>query len=158
MSFRRAWENTGQFAKAGFVFHKAGEWDACGIALNQLAGAGAEIADAMDELAQIVVDAVNDTKESGDFVANSPITVRLKGSSTPWVDGTQDRTTGEAVAMSAGRGGYIIMLSGDQQVVSWVDGGTSKAPARPLFQKAWERCEADVKARANEILERAVGE
>ena len=39
MSFRRAWGNTGQFAKAGFVFHKAGEWDACGIALNQLAGA-----------------------------------------------------------------------------------------------------------------------
>lgn len=162
-SFKNAfYGNKGQFSKAGFggrlVFRKGDpqEWEQCAMILNHLCGAGDNIANAMGELADICVRYLNDTKESGDFTENAPSTVRRKGFNYPWVDGSQSRTTGDAVSEPGGYGGYVIKLSGDQEVVMWVNDGTSKAPARPLFQKAWERAEPEVKARANQIVAQAI--
>lgn len=132
-------------------FSKHGDWEGCAIALNNLVGAPAAVQEGMYGIAEgIIVPALQGTKDSGDFAANAPATVRRKGFNKPWTGITG--VTGRAVARSAA-GGVAVMMSGDQSIVAAVDSGP---PARPLFQKAWASCEADVRDAVDSLLASAI--
>ena len=148
---------TGSAGGYTLKFTKSGDWDGCSIMLNSLAKAPQEIQDCLPEIAAtIIAPALAETKASGDFAPNSPVTIALKGGNLPpWNGGTG--VTGEPAVFGAGKG-VEVMLSGDQDIIAAVNEGffntwaNEEIEGRNLYQKTWENCEDKVKSRIDDIL------
>lgn len=137
-------------------FHKAGDWDGCALMFTNLQNAPTVVRNGLRDIAEsIIVPALDRERRSGNFAPNAPATVAKKGFDFPWVDGTQDKTAGDATVVGGGSS-TIVMLDGDQDVVGYANYGTRGAPERPLFKQAWDACEADVEAAIDALLASAI--
>lgn len=140
----------------GLKFHKGGDWEGCALMLTTLQNAPAVVQSGLRDIAEsIIVPALDRERRSGNFAGNAPSTISKKGFDFPWVDGSQDKTAGDATVVGGGAS-TIVMLDGDQDVVEYVNRGTRGAPPRPLFEQAWAACEADVEAAVDALLASAI--
>ena len=143
----------------GLKWSKAGQWEECSVALHGLANVPDEIQKRLPEIAAMyIIPALDETKLSGDFAPNAPLTISLKGHSQPWV-GDGSHVTGHAELNADAKAGVVVHLSGDQTVISAVNDGyynvlfQREVEGRDLFGQAWDSCRDQVEQAVQELVD-----
>ena len=154
---------TGRFASTfggTFVLSRGGQWEECGVMMNNLVRAPQLLKDKIRDIAQTtIVQAVNEARISGNFAPNAESTIRIKGNAIPWIDTLGENSGIGVFAEAQEKGdGFVVKLDpAEEPQHQYVNLGTSRQPERNVYELAWENCASQVEAEVQDALADIMG-
>ena len=146
---------------AGIKLELTGDWDRANSYFNKLSAElyPAFVAQILSD-GEFVVEKLKghiDAQDLG-WAPNAPNTVRLKGHSKVYVE-TGSLRDSIAVREGGGEGDFSIIVGPSpsmNQIMVWLEGGTSRQPPRPLLAPTAEEVKDVLKANWTELMQKLV--